>query len=123
MVISRNLSSILVAALLTAFVFVSPVSLALSLPTGQPIEKTATLIGPKENSPIPLYLRPAANQPNVGYGVNGSSVTVTEQISGYLPEADQNSAWNHIRLDSPPYTEGWVQGRFLSIPDAETASE
>lgn len=98
---------------------VSTASLAASLPTNQTVEKAATLVGPRENAPIPLYLRPAANQPNVGYGVNGSAVTVTEQISGFLPEADEASAWNHIRLKEPPYTEGWVQGWFLSIPTTD----
>ncbi|MEL6161256.1 MAG: hypothetical protein AAFQ40_04355 [Cyanobacteria bacterium J06623_5] len=83
---------------------------------GNPItEQKATLTGPRTEAPIPLYLRPAANQPNVGYGINGSSVTVLEQLASFLPEADQASTWNHIRLDEPPYTEGWVQGRFLAV--------
>jgi len=91
----------------------------------QAIEQPATLIGPRAGAPIPLYLRPAANQPNVGYGNNGASVTVLEQVASFLPEADQDSAWNHIRLDEAPYTEGWVQGRFLSLSttESETASE
>ncbi|WP_152532266.1 hypothetical protein [Leptolyngbya sp. Heron Island J] len=65
-------------------------------------------------------MRPAPNQPNVGYGVNGDSVTIMEQLASFLPEADQSTAWNHIRLDNEPYTEGWVQGKFLLMLDAET---
>ncbi|ESA33365.1 hypothetical protein N836_22010 [Leptolyngbya sp. Heron Island J] len=77
-------------------------------------------MGPKARAPIPIYLRPAPNQPNVGYGVNGDSVTIMEQLASFLPEADQSTAWNHIRLDNEPYTEGWVQGKFLLMLDAET---
>ena len=90
-------------------------SVAQGLQTAQFIEKSAVLVGPKADSPVPLYLRPAANQPNVGYGINGSSVTVLEQVASFLPEADPDSAWNHIRLNDSPYTEGWIQGKFLSI--------
>ncbi|MEM9804220.1 MAG: hypothetical protein AAF959_02985 [Cyanobacteria bacterium P01_D01_bin.56] len=79
--------------------------------------QTATLTGPQADAPIPLSLRPAANQPNVGYGMNGDSVTVLEQLASFLPEADPSTTWNHIRLIEAPYTEGWVQGRFLSIED------
>ncbi|MEM6450027.1 MAG: hypothetical protein AAF703_06920 [Cyanobacteria bacterium P01_D01_bin.105] len=82
-------------------------------------EKTARLVGPKKDAPIPLYLRPAANQPNVGYGNNGAVVTVLEQVASFLPEADQSAAWNHIRLENAPYTEGWVQGKFLLMEDNE----
>lgn len=97
-------------------------ALANNLPNGQFTEQPATLVGPQPDTPIPLYLRPAANQPNVGYGINGSAVTITEQVASFLPEADQNSAWNHIRLDQPPYTEGWVQGRFLELQGVDTSA-
>lgn len=99
-----------------------PPALANNLPNGQFTEQPATLVGPQPDTPIPLYLRPAANQPNVGYGINGSAVTITEQVASFLPEADQNSAWNHIRLDQPPYTEGWVQGRFLELQGVDTSA-
>lgn len=98
-----------------ALIFTAPTASWAVLQSSQFIEKPATLIGPRADSPIPLYLRPAANQPSVGYGTNGSAVTVLEQIASFLPEADQAVAWNHIRLENPPYTEGWVQGRFLSF--------
>ena len=109
---------ICVAILLNLVVFPEP-SWAVELQGSQSVGKTATLVGPKVRAPIPLYLRPAPNQPNVGYGVNGDSVTVMEQLASFLPEADQSTAWNHIRLDNEPYTEGWVQGKFLLILDDE----
>ena len=109
---------ICVAVLINLVVF-PKLSWAVELQGSQPIEKNATLVGPKARAPIPLYLRPAPNQPNVGYGVNGDSVTVMEQLASFLPEADQSTAWNHIRLDNEPYTEGWVQGKFLLILDDE----
>ncbi|MGC1217358.1 MAG: SH3 domain-containing protein [Phormidesmis sp.] len=98
-----------------ALIFTAPTASWAVLQSSQFIERPATLIGPRADSPIPLYLRPAANQPSVGYGTNGSAVTVLEQIASFLPEADQAAAWNHVRLENPPYTEGWVQGRFLSF--------
>lgn len=81
----------------------------------QAVDQSATLVGPRAKAPIPLYLRPAPNQPNVGYGINGDAVTVTERLASFLPEADENTAWNHIRLNNEPYTEGWVQGKFLAV--------
>ncbi|MEL6334591.1 MAG: hypothetical protein AAFQ76_18610 [Cyanobacteria bacterium J06626_26] len=103
--------------LLTAVVLVP--SWALALQANQSINQAATLVGPREKSPIPIYLRPAPNQPNVGYGINGDAVTVTEQMASFLPEADPSTTWNHIRLDNEPYTEGWVQGKFLSLEKAD----
>ncbi|MEM6350114.1 MAG: hypothetical protein AAF766_05065 [Cyanobacteria bacterium P01_D01_bin.14] len=81
------------------------------------LEQPAVLISPRDNRPIPLFLRPAPNQPNVGYGFSGSVVTVLEQAGDYFGDADPKTTWNHIRLDDPPYTEGWVQGMFLSTPE------
>ena len=78
-------------------------------------DQTVTLVAPQAKAPIPIYLRPAPNQPNVGYGLNGDAVTVMEQVASFLPEADPSTAWNHIRLEHEPYTEGWVQGKFLSL--------
>ncbi|MGD1898517.1 MAG: hypothetical protein ACFB16_16365 [Phormidesmis sp.] len=106
---------ILAASALFTLITTPNFSAANGLQTAPFTEQPATLVGPRADSPIPIYLRPAANQPNVGYGVNGSAVTVLEQVASFLPEADQDTAWNHIRLDDAPYTEGWVQGRFLAI--------
>lgn len=105
--------------LITSLTFLAPAHAA-GLQSNPSIEQPAILVGPRADAPIPLYLRPAANQPNVGYGQSGASVTVLEQVASFLPEADQDAAWNHIRLEDAPYTEGWVQGRFLSLLEPET---
>ena len=111
------------AVMVVAFVFVSMITLpmlswAVELQGSQQIEQSAPLVGLRAKAPIPIYLRPAPNQPNVGYGVNGDAVTVIEQLASFLPEADESSAWNHIRLEHEPYTEGWVQGKFLLMEKA-----
>ncbi len=92
------------------------------LPAQAP-EQPAILTGPKANAPIPIYLRPAANQPNVGYGTNGASVSITERAVGYFLDEDSSTIWNHIRLDAPPFTEGWVQGKFLTLPTSDMPNE
>ena len=111
----RRFLSAWVGSVIALIIFLAPVSDAIALQSSQFIEKPAVLTGPKEGAPIPLYIRPAANQPPVGYGDYGSTVTVIEQVASFLPEADQNSAWNHIRLEDKAHTEGWVQGRFLEM--------
>jgi len=108
-------------SLAIALTLLSTPAWANNLPQGLAAEQPAILIGPKAGNPVPLYLRPAANQPNVGYGINGSTVTVMEQVASFLPEADQDSAWNHIRLNDPPFTEGWVQGRFLKLKEVDSS--
>ncbi|MEM1256827.1 MAG: hypothetical protein AAGI69_30730 [Cyanobacteria bacterium P01_H01_bin.21] len=95
-------------------------SWAAELQGSQQIEQVATLVGPRAKAPIPIYLRPAPNQPNVGYGINGDVVTVMERLASFLPEADESSDWNHIRLEHEPYTEGWVQGKFLLMEKSDT---
>lgn len=123
--VRRMVVAIAFVSMIWAVAFVMPVaSYAVGLPTGSVSEQSAVLVGPKSDSPVPLYLRPAANQPSVGYGTTGRSVTVLEQIASFLPEADQGSAWNHVRLDDAPYTEGWIQGRFLAIEaDVQSGDE
>lgn len=79
------------------------------------VEQSITLTGPKTDAPIPIYLRPAANQPNVGYGMNGDAVSVLEEFGDYLMEGDRAATWSHIRLESSPYTEGWVRGTSLLL--------
>ena len=89
---------------------------ALGLSTEPMAEQPAVLVSPKQKTPVPIYLRPAPNQPNVGYGPDGAAVTVLEQAGDYFGDSDPQTTWNHIRLDSPPYTEGWLQGKYLSFP-------
>ena len=93
---------------------------AVALQGSQQIEQAATLVGPRAKVPIPIYLRPAPNQRNHGYGINGDAVTVMERLASFLPEADESNAWNHIRLGHEPYTEGWVQGKFLLMEKSDT---
>ncbi|MEO1592001.1 MAG: hypothetical protein AAFU71_12000 [Cyanobacteria bacterium J06632_22] len=104
---------------------VSPPSaaVALGLQTDLTAEQPAVLVSPKPNTPVPLYLRPAPNQQNVGYGPDGGSVTVLEQAGDYFGGSDPQTTWNHIRLDSPPYTEGWLEGKYLSFQAGALASE
>lgn len=115
---SRILSFRIIPLILSAVLLLSIAmpAMAIDLQDNQLTDQPATLVGPRADAPVPLYLRPAANQPSVGYGMAGSAVTVLEQVASFLPEADQDAAWNHIRLDDAPYTEGWVQGRFLLFP-------
>ena len=92
-------------------------------------ERSATLIGPREDAPIALYIRPAPNQQPVGYGISGDPVTITDQFGDYLMGDDPSATWSHVRLNNPPYTEGWLRGRFLSADspadavDLETSEE
>ena len=86
-------------------------------------EQPATLVSPRENSAVALYIRPAPNQQPVGYGMSGDAVTVTDQFGDYLMEDDPSATWSHIRLEKPPYTEGWLRGRFLTMQPAEPQSQ
>lgn len=94
--------------------FSPAIAASASLQKESTAEQTATLIGPKADAPIPIYLRPAANQPNVGYGRNGDTVSVLEEFGDFLIEenrvGDRAATWSHIRLENQPYTEGWVRG-------------
>ncbi len=118
---SQRLARVIISLtiLLTTLVMVPTSSWAADLLGSQTVDLPATLIGPRAKAPIPIYLRPAPNQPNVGYGINGDSVIVMEQLASFLPEADQDTAWNHIRLNHEPYTEGWIQGKFLSMSETD----
>ena len=82
-------------------------------------ERSATLVSPRANGAIALYIRPAPNQQPVGYGMSGDAVTVTDQFGDYLMEDDPRATWSHIRLEKAPYTEGWLRGRFLSMQSIE----
>ena len=100
---------------LTVLILFSGSGWAVDLSNDQWVEQPVTLVAPQAKAPILIYLRPAPNQPNVGYGVDGDIITVMEQVASFLSEADPSTAWNHIRLEHEPYTEGWVQGKFLSL--------
>ncbi|MEO0517870.1 MAG: hypothetical protein AAF171_11295 [Cyanobacteria bacterium P01_A01_bin.116] len=101
----------------------SSISWVADLQGSQFTEQPAVLVGPRENSAIALYIRPAPNQQPVGYGMSGDAVTITDQFGDYLMEDDPSATWSHIRLEKPPYTEGWLRGRFLLMPSADELSE
>lgn len=105
----------------TPVLFATAPVIAAGLSPQPQTEQPATLIGPKANAPIPIYLRPAANQPSVGYGTNGAGVSITEQAGDFFLDGNTDTMWNRIRLNAPPFTEGWVQGKFLLL--AEDASK
>ena len=56
----------------------------------------------------------------MGYGIGGQTVTVLEQVGDYLDFDDPSATWCHIRLDEKPFTEGWVQGKFLAMATTKT---
>ena len=117
----RLFKGVTVLTVVLVTIIILPMSAAAAALQGsQQIEQSATLVGLRAKAPIPIYLRPAPNQPNVGYGINGDAVTVMERLASFLPEADESNAWNHIRLEHEPYTEGWVQGKFLLMEKADT---
>ncbi len=112
----RLLRWVITAAIALALLLPLPLTaLAADLPLDSDIEQSAIMVSPKADAPIAIALRPAPNQPSVGYGVGGQTVTVLEQVGDYLAFDDPSATWCHIRLDEKPYTEGWVQGKFLSI--------
>ena len=76
----------------------------------QGMEQTARLIAPEPDDKITVYLRPEAGKAKVGYGVSGDTVTVLEQVSD-----NQSVIWHHIRFETPPYAEGWVQDSFVAL--------
>ena len=121
MIIPHQLKRMVIFCAIALTILISlPTTLqAASLSDSKVPEQPATLTGPRTDAPIPIYLRPAANQPNVGYGSNGDAVSILEEVGDYLMEGDRAATWSHIRLENAPYTEGWVRGTFLSIAKAD----
>lgn len=120
----RIIRFVISIAIAISLVFSLPItSLGVGLSDAQDFEQTATLVSPRSDAPISIALRPAPNQPNVGYGISGHTVTVLEQVGDYLAFDDPNATWCHIRLEDKPYTEGWIQGKFLSISPPQTSTQ
>ena len=116
-----NRLSMLVTALAIALAIVasSPdASWAAGDSGNQALNRSATLVAPAPKTKIAVYLRPEANKKRVGYGVNGDSVTVLEQVGD-----NQSTTWNHVRFDNSPYAEGWVQSEFISPSAAAMPSQ
>ncbi len=81
----------------------------------QSTEQPANLVSLEPNARIVIYLRPEEGKNRVGYGIDGDSVTVIEQVSD-----NHSKVWNHIRFDNPPYAEGWVPETSISLKSANT---
>lgn len=78
--------------------------------SAQEMNQPAVLIPSKSQVEIKVYTNPGADQPDVGYGLEGDRVTVLEQIN-----SDEGYTWDHIRFDNSPYAEGWVRADHLSF--------
>jgi hypothetical protein len=79
----------------------------------QAIDQPATLIGPEPDTQISIYPKPATRPGPMGYGISGDGVTVLEQVG-----SNQGITWDAVRFNNPPYTQGWVQAEFVSLPTA-----
>ena len=82
-------------------------------------EQAAILVDLNGEQSIPIYLRPAPNQPTVGYGVSGNPVMVLDQVGDYLAFDDPQATWCHIRVEVKPYLEGWTQAKYLDFDEAQ----
>lgn len=127
--LAQSLSRLLTSRLLSV-VTVFAIALALTLTAlpsnswaagasgNQALNRPAVLVAPEPDVEIAVYLRPETGKKRVGYGVNGDSVTVLEQVGD-----NQSTTWNHIRFANPPYAEGWVQEEFVSQSAAATPNQ
>lgn len=86
------------------------VSWAVDASSNQSLNQSASLLAPEPDAKITVYLQPEVNEEKAGYGVNGDTVTVLEQVTD-----NQSLTWNHIRFDNSTNAEGWVQETFLAL--------
>jgi hypothetical protein len=105
------------------FCSISPVALAAGNQNNQNqgnqvIAQPAMLIAPDLETKISVYPKPTLDLPRIGYGLGGDRITVVEQIG-----TNEGYTWNHIRFDTPPNTEGWVQGNFISFANPDLRSK
>jgi hypothetical protein len=101
------------------FSFLSPAALAAGNQNSQnqgnqALTQPAVLFAPDLDTKINVYPKPTLDLPRIGYGLGGDRVTVLEQIG-----TNEGDTWNHVRFDTPPNTEGWVQGNFISFTDLD----
>ncbi|MEL6553042.1 MAG: hypothetical protein AAFQ63_06185 [Cyanobacteria bacterium J06621_11] len=114
----RWLKAIVLPALIAVLILAAPAfSWAAGASSNQALNQAASLLAPEPDAKISVYLQPEANDDQAGYGVNGDSVTVLEQVSD-----NQSLIWKHIRFDNSPYAEGWVQATFITL-EAANAQE
>ncbi|MEM6254561.1 MAG: hypothetical protein AAF821_16725 [Cyanobacteria bacterium P01_D01_bin.156] len=98
--------------LLTVLVSLPDVAWAAS---NQALQQPATLIAPKPSYKIAIYPQPDQRKRRIAYGMGGDTVKVLEQVG-----SNQGITWNHIRFDNPPYTDGWVQEKFLLLSQQDS---
>jgi len=116
MAIRKRLASVFVLpALISALILVMLIAVpspswAAGQPGNQAVNQSASLVAPEPDAKITIYRRPEANRQRIGYGVNGDTVMVLEQVSD-----NQSVIWNHVRFDDASAAEGWVQAEFLSL--------
>ena len=104
-----------VAIAFSVLLLLAPPSFASSFSDSGGVEQAAVFVDLNGEQSIPIYLRPAPNQPTVGYGVSGNPVTVLDQVGDYLAFDDPQATWCHIRIEVKPYLEGWTQAKYLEI--------
>lgn len=113
----RWLKAIVLPVLIAVLILAAPAfSWAAGASSNQALNQAASLLAPEPDAKISVYLQPEANDDQAGYGVNGDSVTVLEQVSD-----NQSLIWKHIRFDNSPYAEGWVQETFVDLNASKAA--
>lgn len=126
MTMNQQLSNVALKATLSLVIFFA---VLVALPTpgwaannqgNQALQQPATLIAPKPSDKISIYPQPDRRKRRIGYGMGGDAVTILEQVG-----SNQGVAWHHIRVDAPPYTDGWVQEKFLLLgqPGSESKQQ
>lgn len=124
MTMNQQLSNVVLRATLSLIIMFT---VLVALPTpgraannqgNQALQQSATLIAPKPSDKISIYPQPDRRKRRIGYGMGGDAVTVLEQVG-----SNQGVTWHHIRVDAPPYTNGWVQENFLLLLQPGTESK
>lgn len=113
MTINQRLLSLVLLAAIALTITINPPAWADY--QGNQARKPAALVAPEPDTKISIYPNPETGQSQVGFGKSGDAVTVLEQIG-----SNQNTTWNRVRFDSPPYAEGWVQDEFVSLQSSKT---
>jgi hypothetical protein len=116
MKLRQVLKNLVIAIAAILFYSISPVALADGNQNqgNQALAQPAMLIAPDLETKINVYPKPTVDLPRIGYGLGGDRITVVEQIG-----TNEGYTWNHVRFDTPPNTEGWVQGNFISFTDPD----
>ncbi len=112
MTICRRFLSLVLLIAIAVTLVINPPAWATDY-QGNQAQKTATLFAPEPDTKISIYASPQIDQRRTGFGKTGDAVTVLEQIG-----SNQDTVWNRIRFDNPPYAEGWVQEQYVALESA-----